>query len=233
MKITGIPILFFSRSVNLGDFVEEFAPSAVDRIFTEGTDVRALVSHDPLRVLGRVSAGTLKLTKDARGLHAEIDLPATSYADDLVEARRRGDAPGWSFAFRTRRDAWVLEGDLPVRTVLDAEIIEVSAGVVWPAYPQTETAGIGWPLVAAHGAQCDDNRDAARGVARELRRLAAESGDCRVHLVADYRTNPPAITVTRSRASVSVASPARPAEPPRATERVNWSFWSTPESSWP
>ena len=105
-------------------------------------DVRALVGHDPIRVLARVSAGTLRLSADARGLFAEIDIdPATSYAEDAVTSVRRGDVKGWSYAFRVPSggDEWILDGGVPTRRVHSALISETTL-TAFPAYPATESA---------------------------------------------------------------------------------------------
>ncbi len=174
-KLVGYPIVFWSRSLDLGGFVEQIAPSAVERTFTEKIDVRALVAHDPLRPLGRLSAGTLRLSTDRRGLRAEIDPPETSYADDALESIRRGDATGFSFSFRTLADSWVMDGETPLRTLTDMIVREVSAAVVWPAYVATEAASR--YANVAHVEECGtgvSDRESAQEFAGRFRRLAAD-----------------------------------------------------------
>lgn len=66
----------------------------------ETSDVRAFVEHDRRLILGRQSAGTLKLHADEDGLHYEIpELPDTTYANDLLESVKRGDVSEASFSF--------------------------------------------------------------------------------------------------------------------------------------
>ena len=102
-KIRGHAIRLRSHGVRTSvDFRERVRPQAVDKTLSEKIDLRALVGHDPNRVLGRISSGTLVVTKDARGLLAEIDPPDTTYADDLIASIRRRDMRGWSF-YRSRR----------------------------------------------------------------------------------------------------------------------------------
>ena len=78
--LRGYAIAFNSISEDLGGFREIILPDAVDRTLRERLDVRALVDHDPSQVLGRTTAGTLRLEKDAKGLIAEIDPPDTTPA---------------------------------------------------------------------------------------------------------------------------------------------------------
>ncbi len=77
---------------------ESIARGAFDGVL--GDDVLALVDHDPSKVLGRSTAGTLRLRSDDYGLAVEIDLPDTTLGRDVRELVRRGDLNGMSFGFR-------------------------------------------------------------------------------------------------------------------------------------
>lgn len=136
--VSGIAIPFNENSVDLGGFLEQFAPSAVEYTLRRGVDVRALSGHDSVRLLGRVTARTLAITKDARGLRYELDLPDTSDGRDVFELVRRRDLTGASFAFSIRDsgEVWDFSGRLPLRTITDSLIREISL-VAWPAYPTT------------------------------------------------------------------------------------------------
>ena len=101
--------------------------------------LRALVDHDTGEIIGRLSAGTLRIAKDERGLRVEIDPPSSPRGQNIIEAIRRRDITGMSFGFQTLNDAWNTKADPPVRTVTDMRIREVSL-VSFPAYPQTDAA---------------------------------------------------------------------------------------------
>ena len=136
-KFVGHAIVFNALSEPLMFFRELIAPEAVDRTFEEKIDVRALIDHDPAKLMGRLGARTLILRKDAKGLQVEIDPPDTTYSRDALESIRRGDLTGMSFAFRTLKDSWDDSTDPPTRTVHDMRISEVSL-VTFPAYPATD-----------------------------------------------------------------------------------------------
>jgi HK97 family phage prohead protease len=139
--IRGYPIVFNSLSEDLGGFKEIIRPQAMDRTLDEGVDLRALVDHDTAKVLGRLSARTLKIRKDTTGLHMEVLPPNTSFGRDIVESVRRGDVTGGSFAFRVMPDgaAWQWESSPPVREVTDMRVMELSV-VTFPAYSETDVA---------------------------------------------------------------------------------------------
>ncbi len=139
-KIRGYAIRFNSLSQDLGGFKEIISPDAVDRTLTEGLDVRALVDHDSGKVIGRTRAGTLTLRKDSQGLKIEIDPDEEiSYAKDIMRAVARGDVSGMSFGFRAIDDEWNYDDKIPVRTVTDMRVSEVSI-VTFPAYQATDVA---------------------------------------------------------------------------------------------
>ena len=58
---------------------------AVDRTLRDGLDVIATTDHDAGKLLGRTSAGTVRLEKDPRGLRVDIDLPKTTLGNDVLE----------------------------------------------------------------------------------------------------------------------------------------------------
>jgi HK97 family phage prohead protease len=95
----------------------------------------------PQLVLGRRSAGTLRLHEDQRGLAFEIDLPQTMAAADLLVSVERGDVRGASFAFSTPKggDKWEMRGGQVVRELLDVDLHEITV-TAQPAYLDTDVA---------------------------------------------------------------------------------------------
>jgi hypothetical protein len=126
----------FGQVACIGAGWEQVGRSAFDAVLADPeTDVRALRDHNPSMLLGRQSAGTLRVSVDSEGLPFEVDLPDTSYANDLRELVERGDLDGASFGFvpgddvlGRAPDGRQLRTHTSVRTLID-----VSA-VTFPAY---------------------------------------------------------------------------------------------------
>jgi HK97 family phage prohead protease len=135
--VAGYAAIFNSETDIGGMFREKIAPGAFKPSLTG--DVRALWNHDSSHVLGRTKAGTLRLSEDDRGLAVEIDLPDTQAGRDLRENMRLGNVDGMSFGFRVTKQEWDESGDIPLRTINEVELFEVSA-VTFPAYEDTELA---------------------------------------------------------------------------------------------
>lgn len=124
-----------------GMFLEYVDPGAFSRTLAAGADVRALVDHDPSKILGRSTSGTLKLTEDSHGLLATIRPPDTTVGRDIAESVRRGDVSQMSFAFSVVGQEWEEpEGSaLPRRHLTDVDLHDVSV-VTYPAYTGTAIA---------------------------------------------------------------------------------------------
>ena len=135
--IGGYAAVFNSETDIGGMFREKIAPGAFSPSLNG--DVRALWNHDTNHVLGRTKAGTLRLSEDNHGLAVEIDLPDTQAARDLRENMRLGNVDGMSFGFRVTKQEWDETGAIPLRTIQEVELFEVSA-VTFPAYEDTEIA---------------------------------------------------------------------------------------------
>lgn len=120
---------------------ERIMPGAFDRAIRDD-EVVCLFNHDPNYVLGRTSAGTLKLTLFSKGLRYSARLPDTQLGRDLAVSVSRGDIRGSSFAFRVRPggDRWRQEGGTDIREITDVELVDTSC-VTYPAYPAT-TVGL-------------------------------------------------------------------------------------------
>jgi len=137
--IEGYAAVFDSLSEDLGNFREIIAAGSFKRTLKAGADVRALVDHDPSKILGRNKAGTLTLREDDHGLKVRIKPPDTTAGRDVVESLRRGDLDQMSFAFSVVSDSWQTIDGEEVRTITDVDLHDVSV-VAYGAYTDTTVA---------------------------------------------------------------------------------------------
>jgi HK97 family phage prohead protease len=127
-------------------FYEEVAPGAFTKTLSEG-DARMLIDHDSYYVVSRVSAGSLYLAQDSRGLATDSALDDDlSYVKDLKANLRNKNITGMSFGFYVVKDDWSTEtvttsdgnsAEVEIRRILEVRLIEVSA-VTFPAYEDTD-----------------------------------------------------------------------------------------------
>jgi hypothetical protein len=131
----------FDQLARLPRHWERMARSAIDQALERGDDAAALVNHDPSLIIGRRSAGTLRLDTDHHGLLFEVDLPETSYARDLRASIVRGDIAGMSFGFIPGADAWSKAPDgRQLRTHTSVQRLLDISPVTYPAYEGTDLA---------------------------------------------------------------------------------------------
>ena len=116
-------------------FREMIAEGAFAKSIKED-DVRALWNHNSDFPLGRNKAGTLELTEDSHGLGTRTFLPDTQAGRDARVSIDRGDVTQMSFGFFVTKEEWEADGEWDNRTILEAELFDVSP-VTYPAYPTT------------------------------------------------------------------------------------------------
>jgi hypothetical protein len=148
-KIVGYGAVFYDPAnasgteYQLGERMQErISPAAFDRAIAENHDARGLYNHDPSHLLGRTASGTMRLSRDAKGLRYEIDLPDTQTGRDVAISIERGDLTGSSFAFVATRTTWSEEqrGDagIMIRSIDDLDLYDTGP-VTYPAYEATST----------------------------------------------------------------------------------------------
>lgn len=161
-----------------GPFVERIERSAFDSALEQRQDVRGLFNHDPNAVLGRTGSGTMRLSKDQRGLKYEIDYNEAD-PDHVKVAQKigRGDVTGSSFGFivgksgqRFTRDAG---SNKEIRTISDFKTVLDVGPVTYPAYESTSSAMRSEGLVDAEK-ELADWRKEQEAVAVRLRLLEIE-----------------------------------------------------------
>ena len=129
----------FGEVADIGGWFQEVIARGAFTNSLRTADVRAYFDHDTGRVLGRMSAGTLRCHEDDKGLRVEIDLPDTTDGRDVRTLIERGDVSGMSFRFETVRQEWDETIDPPKRTLIEVRLGEVSV-VSEPAYDGTSVA---------------------------------------------------------------------------------------------
>lgn len=140
-KVGGHAAVFNRESIDLGGFVEVIRPGAFTESLRGKRSIRALYHHNDLSLLGTTQAGTLRLREDDTGLAFEVDLPDTSYGNDVGVLVDRGDIAGCSFGFRVAAggDRWERRGGKLVRELVNVELTEVTL-THDPAYRDTTVA---------------------------------------------------------------------------------------------
>lgn len=160
----------FNVDTDIGGYwTEVIAPGAFASSLAN-RDVVALHSHDHGRVVGRKGAGTLSLREDSTGLAFENALPDTGDGRDLTVQIERGDIAGMSFGFITRKQEWDETIDPPRRTILEAELYEITY-TAFPAYPET-SVGLRSLEAARAEARASNRPAAARRIAERRAKLA-------------------------------------------------------------
>lgn len=140
-NLTGYASVFYNPNdpgtqYNLWDrAVERIMPNAFDQALRDNATV-ALFNHDNNLVLGRQSAGTLRLSVDGKGLKYSITPADTTISRDVFEMVRRGDITGSSFGFVVTDEDWRREKGIQIREVRQVKLIDVSP-VTTPAYAST------------------------------------------------------------------------------------------------
>jgi len=138
-RLVGYTAVFDQEVDIAGYFREVFRQGSFAKTLQEYDQV-ALWNHDTGAPLARKSAGTLALREDEHGLHVEIELNNTSWADDVFESVNSGVVKGMSIGFSVLKADWSDLEDaekLPLREIKEARLYE-SSPVTFPAYPTTE-----------------------------------------------------------------------------------------------
>lgn len=136
--LKGYAIKYNSLSEDLGGFKERILKGALTKTLEKSEDVRCLWGHNTMYVLGRESAGTLKLKEDNTGLYFEVEVPNTNWANDLVASVERGDINQMSFGFIPVEENFTYEREIDtyILDVNELRLFEISL-VTFPAYTET------------------------------------------------------------------------------------------------
>jgi len=136
VSVSGYAAVFNSETIIGGSYREQIAPGAfADAIGRD--DVMFLINHDGLP-MARTKSGTLTLAEDERGLYMSAELDSSDPdVRAIVPKMKRGDLDKMSFAFSPEIQSWDDSGDMPLRTIRQASLYDVSI-VTYPAYQDTD-----------------------------------------------------------------------------------------------
>lgn len=108
-RLRGQVVIAGSRTFRNGEWLE-VDPAAL--VKADATNVVATVDHDPTKLLGRTTNGTLKLSRTDTGIEYETgELPNTSAANDALELARGGYFGGSSFQIEGLRSTFSTDPD--------------------------------------------------------------------------------------------------------------------------
>lgn len=127
----------FNSNYDLWDGASEsVAPGAFSE--TLGGDVRALIDHETMYVLGRNQAGTLELREDSHGLWGSVLInPNDQDAMNLYARVQRGDVNQCSFGFDILEEETEFRDDGSIHwTIKKVKLYEISV-CTFPAYAET------------------------------------------------------------------------------------------------
>lgn len=103
-------------------FVERIKAGVFGTALKRNNDVKVLLNHNPDRVLASTGDGTAELREDNIGLHGDITITDA----EVVQKAREGKLSGWSFGFYANAVDIQDNGKMPLRTVTDLDLVEVS-----------------------------------------------------------------------------------------------------------
>ena len=138
LYIEGYFAVFNSMYEMFPDATESVAEGAFSD--TLGGDIRCLIDHDTMYVLGRNKAGTLELREDSHGLWGRVHInPKDADAMNLYERVKRGDVDQCSFGFDILEEDTEINGEKIHWTIKKVKLYEVSI-CTFPAYTETSVS---------------------------------------------------------------------------------------------
>lgn len=119
--------------------IEVIKPGAFDNVMKD--DVRALFNHNRDNILGRTTAGTLRIAMVGGRLNYEIDPPETTVAKDLMISMKRGDINQSSYGFEVGEDNRSVKESkteyIVTRSIGKFSKLHDVSPVTYPATPET------------------------------------------------------------------------------------------------
>lgn len=136
IKVSGYAAVF-DQVTSIGGWYNEIIERGAFKDAIINDDVVFLINHDGLP-LARTRSNTLILREDDHGLFMETELdPSDPDVASIVPKMKRGDLDKMSFGFLPTVQEWDESGDIPLRTIKEAQLFDVSI-VTSPAYDGTD-----------------------------------------------------------------------------------------------
>lgn len=150
--ITGCAIVFNTETtlftVGKKEYRELILPEAIPQSLLDNSDIKMTMFHNRELILARSNKGkgTLRYTRDDKGVYFEFEAPDTVDGDKALALVRSGDLSGCSFAFTIKDwDTYAntesrTEGEKIIVLSKIREIAEIRDFTIAadPAYPTTE-----------------------------------------------------------------------------------------------
>ena len=159
----------------MNGFTESIGQDALKE--ADMSDVRALLNHDTNIVLGRTTAGTLRLRSDEVGLAYEIDLPDTQAGRDLAVSVKRGDISqsSWGFSLNANEDDdWTRSADGEHRNIKRVRRVWDVSPVTFPANPDTTVAKRSLETATAEWKTKEDQEEKVNQRSAQIRAILAQ-----------------------------------------------------------
>jgi len=135
--IEGTAVVYNTLSQRMWGFREKVAPGAfAESLADSKRDVFALWNHNADFPLASRASKTLTLEDTQSGLQFRFDVNDALWGEAAYRSIKDGIVTKMSFGFRTVADEWHTEEKEEIRTVLKAELYEISP-VLFPAYTAT------------------------------------------------------------------------------------------------
>ena len=139
-QINGYAAVFFNQTA---ETEYQIGPNTFERIHSHAfdealrkDDVVGMFNHDQNQVLGRSSSGTMRLSRDGKGLRYDITPAETPLHDYVLRMQERGDIPGSSFGFVVTDQKHYREEGRNIREIRNVKLFDVGP-VTFPAYSGT------------------------------------------------------------------------------------------------
>jgi len=138
-RLRGSVTLARSRTWRNNEWLE-VDPAAL--VKADATDVVGRWEHDPMKILGRTTNGTLSLSRTDQGIVWETtDLPDTSYASDALALVRGGYVAGSSFEIEGLRSEFSTDPDgTRVRRITHIDRLTDVSPTAHPAFADSSAA---------------------------------------------------------------------------------------------